>query len=124
MEVSSIGLLSLVAVLWGVTNPLLRLTSSGMKRESATLSRQIGSDFLYLLTNVSYWAVFGLNQAGSLLFYWTLGRVPLSTAVPLANSGTLVVSLLTEECIGTRINRLYSYLGVIFVSIGIYLCML
>ncbi|KAI6655500.1 putative membrane protein [Oopsacas minuta] len=125
MELLSIGLLSLVALLWGVTNPLLRSASSGLNNNKSTsITGQVGSDLWYLLTNISYWLVFGINQLGSLLFYWTLGRVSISSAVPLANAGTLVVTLLTEECIGTRINRLYSYVGVVFVGIGIYLCVL
>ena len=125
MEVLGLCLLSLVAILWGVTNPLLRTASSGMKDNTKTsLSRQVGSDLWYLITNISYWMVFGVNQVGSLVFYWSLGRVPLSSAVPLANSGTLVVTLLTEECIGTRIHRGYSYTGVALVGIGIYLCVL
>lgn len=116
--------LFLVAILWGVTNPLMKAGSKGV--ENAKLgSRYWGwlAELLFLVRQWQYVASFLLNQSGSVLFYWTVSRSDVSLVVPVTNSLTLVVTtvagrvLLKEGALPWR-----SYAGMALTLTGVTLC--
>ena len=116
--------LLLVALLWGLTNPLMKAGSRGV--ENAKLgSRYWGwfAEVLFLACQWRYVTSFLLNQCGSVLFYWTVSRSDVSLVVPVTNSLTLVVTtlagrvLLKEGAIPWR-----SYAGMALTLAGVTLC--
>ena len=116
--------LFLVALLWGVTNPLMKAGSKGV--ENAKLgSRYWGclAELLFLVRQWQYVASFLLNQSGSVLFYWTVSRSDVSLVVPVTNSLTLVVTtvagrvLLKEGALPWK-----SYAGMALTLAGVTLC--
>lgn len=46
-----------------------------------------------------------INLSGSVVYYYTLGHAELSMAVPITNAMTFVVTALTGQLIGERIER-------------------
>ena len=76
-----------VGAAWGLTNPLLRRESKPMaKATHRNKLAQISADLWFMVTHWRFTAAYLLNQAGSLLYYFLLGSVPVSTAVPVCNS--------------------------------------
>ena len=65
---------------------------------------------------------FLLNQCGSVLFYFTLASADLSLAVPISNSLTLLFTVLIGSYLGENIGFARSYVGMLFVMIGIGVC--
>lgn len=61
-------LLLLVGVIWGVTNPFLE---EGVKGKQEDLSWK---SFLKTILNFRFILPFGVNQLGSLLYYYGLGQ--------------------------------------------------
>ena len=61
--------LVVVSLLWGITNPLLKKTSSGIENihKDNSLS-QLFAQLIFLLSRWQYLAAFLANQSGSLLF--------------------------------------------------------
>lgn len=102
-----LGELVAVAALWGITNPLLRLGSEGIDRLEDT-----GSPVFNFLQEVrligrrlNYWVPFLLNQCGSLLYIWTLRKGRIVSAVPVANSLTLVFTALAGYYLGEGLPK-------------------
>ncbi len=88
-------------LLWGITDPLLKLFGKGGQAEE--------SPFLSLLkSNWRYAAAFCANQLGSVAFAASLAHCPLSAAAPVANvikfatSAATGVALLHERLPGPR----------------------
>ncbi|XP_061075894.1 transmembrane protein 234 isoform X3 [Conger conger] len=93
--------LTLVAVLWGGTNPFLKKGTEGIEEVKKTnVVLQFLGELKFLFLNMKYLVPFVLNQSGSVVYYFTLATTDLSLAVPVANSLTFLVTLLTGMILG------------------------
>lgn len=116
--------LLVVALLWGVTNPLMKAGSKGVENVKRG-SRYWGwlAELFFLARQWRYVASFLLNQTGSVLFYWTVSRSDVSLVVPVTNSLTLVVTtvagrvLLKEGALPWK-----SCAGMALILAGVSLC--
>src|SRR5690606_19023790 len=98
---STILMCLLVGLIWGTTNALIeRGVSSQNSSPKPKVERvwiiAVLYDLLELLLNWRVTLPYIANQAGSVLYYFTLGGSEMSLAVPLANSATLVWTLLAS----------------------------
>jgi len=105
-----------VALLWGVTNPLLKRGSSGIASRDQGKPIQsptsnpfvkvcrflagLAADFFFLLSRPLYLTSFAVNMCGSVLFYYTLSTSDLSIVVPLANSLTFIITTIVAYLLG------------------------
>ena len=107
--------LILVGALWGCTNPLLRQGAVAAADEN--LWRR--------LTQWRVWVPYLLNQAGSVLYYWTLGQSDLSLAVPICNALALVFSIVTSVfVVGEELRRpVGTVSGAVLVLVGVSMCL-
>jgi hypothetical protein len=140
LSVTEIICLVLVGAFWGCTNPLLRKGSteaassvtddSGSSRDDDSKeqrcflsSAQTVKTQLSKFRNVKVWLPYLLNQAGSVLFYFTLSKTDLSLAVPASNALALVFSVMTSHVIGERVNEpVKAVVGAALVTMGVALC--
>lgn len=141
-----------VGAFWGCTNPLLRrgAVQSNAKIAKSTTTKTIASSKInasllegcdrstsptkFLLSillslkhfqHVGVWLPYLLNQAGSLLFYFTLGNSEISLAVPICNGLALVFSIATSFVIGEGIeNPLQTIVGSSLVVLGVAICVM
>lgn len=116
----------LAALLWGVTNPLLKRYSRGLERQTDSKKRNgVLDDIKFLLKRPKYLVVQGLNLCGSVAFFFALRDVSVSIGSIATNSLafliTVVVSVfvLKEGDIQPR-----TYLGMFLVLLGTTLCTL
>ncbi|XP_076748837.1 transmembrane protein 234 homolog [Xylocopa sonorina] len=123
VSLDSIGALTLVALLWGATNPFIKKGAKGLENVKAS-SRfgQFFQELAFLLTNLKYLIPFIINQGGSLLYFLTLGSVDISLAVPVTNSLTFVVTAVTGWILGEEKIHRNTYIGMIFILVGTVLC--
>ena len=72
-----IGLI-FVGVIWGATNPYME---KGTKiAEVSKVERDFSwKSFIKTISNLKFLIPFGLNQSGSLLYYFLLGRISFFT---------------------------------------------
>mmetsp|Transcript_1329 Transcript_1329/g.1775 ORF Transcript_1329/g.1775 Transcript_1329/m.1775 type:complete len:132 (-) Transcript_1329:25-420(-) len=116
--------LVVVGVLWGCTNPLMKYGSKGItelpKKNNAIL--QFLSEFYFLFTRWQYLVPFLINMSGSVVFYKSLGDSELSLVVPITNSLTFLFTTLTSRMLGEQQLNKYSLVGIIFVLIGVSIC--
>ena len=113
-----------VALLWGVTNTLMKRGSSGVEAvgTGGALSGLL-KEIVFLVREWRYTIPFLVNQLGSVLFYWTVAHSELSLVAPVANSLTLVVTtvsgrlLLREDPLPPK-----TYIGMALTLTGITLC--
>lgn len=109
-----------VACLWGITNALLKEGASGVdKVQCEGKIKQILYEIRYLVLNWRYTVPFLINQAGSLLYFWTLSTANLSVAVPLTNSLTLVIATLVGKVLGEKTGGPSLYIGIILILTGV-----
>jgi hypothetical protein len=128
--------LLLVSALWGVTNPFLgrataadgtapppraRKRGGGAAAPPSPPPRQLLPSFL---SRLSFWALYGANQAGSLLYHALLGRSELTLVGPLANALTVVFTGLTAAfALGERAAlQPRALAGAALVCAGVALC--
>lgn len=112
----------LVALLWGVTNPLLRLgTKDITKVKCASIFHQIIQEIIYLIKNWRFTLPFLLNQCGSVFYYITLGKTNLSITVPVVNSMTFVVTVIVGYFLGEKLNKRVLF-GSAMITFGVTLC--
>lgn len=130
--------LSMIAVgaLWGCTNPLLRrgavqnkTISNGSDPGNSPPAAVTGDGWLSALETlkkfrrVQVWIPYALNQLGSVLFYFTLGKSEVSLAVPICNGLSLVFSIIASFLIGESIeDPVRTIVGSFLVVIGVALC--
>jgi hypothetical protein len=114
-----------VGAFWGLTNPLLEKSSSGMGKQQ-TRPGLIG-DLIYLFTNVAFLFVWAINQCGSALYMYTLSRgAPLSTALPASNALAFLFTAISSFLIGSldfkkrSLSRIFS--GCVLILVGFFLC--
>lgn len=88
-------LIVLAACFWGATNPFLKNGAIGLEEESSVFGK-----FVRLLKNWQFLVPFGLNQFGSLLYYYSMGQYPISIAVTVVNALTLIITTITSYALG------------------------
>jgi drug/metabolite transporter (DMT)-like permease len=131
--------LVLVGAFWGCTNPLLRKgsteandyssssSSAPVKQKQAspeTVAQKVAFS-LARFRHVRVWLPYLLNQAGSLLYYFTLSQSDLSLAVPICNGLSLVFSIVTTYLIGEKVDQpVRTAAGAALVVTGVALCLL
>lgn len=133
---TDIASLVLVGAFWGCTNPLLRQGStkvassthtSNLPNELSDSHSIVGfvSTQLSAFRHVSVWLPYAMNQAGSVLFYFTLSKIDISIAVPACNALALVFSIGTSWWILKEpVNRpVHTILGAGLVVGGVALCL-
>lgn len=114
-----------VGMLWGCTNPLIKLGSKGVtdlpKRSHPVM--QFLAETFFLFTRWQYLVPFLLNMCGSVVFFWSLGSAEISLVVPITNSLTFLFTTVTSQLLGeTRgVNR-STLAGMALVLIGVSIC--
>lgn len=117
--------LLLVSVLWGCTNPFLKRGTEGIENVTKTNKvAQLLAELRFLFLNIKYLVPFLLNQSGSVVYYYTLSTTELSFAVPVANSLTLLCTLLTGKFLGEEIGGKQAVVGMFLTMAGITLCII
>lgn len=117
--------LTVVACLWGSTNPYVKRGSVGIEHVKASNAVwQFLKELQFLVTNWKYMIPFLINQSGSIVYYLTLATADLSLAVPITNSLTFMFTTLTGKLLGERIRNKETYIGMLFVLAGVSLCVL
>ncbi|CAL8285107.1 unnamed protein product [Lota lota] len=117
--------LLLVALLWGCTNPFLKRGTEGIenvKRTNKVL--QVLAEVKFLFLNLQYLVPFLLNQLGSLVYYFTLATTDLSLAVPVTNSLTFLLTVLTGKILGEEFGGKRAVGGMFLTMVGITLCII
>ncbi|CAD7012601.1 transmembrane protein 234 homolog [Ceratitis capitata] len=115
------SILSLIGVglLWGATNPFIRLGSIGIESvNSGSRWRNLWLELRMITTRLNYWVPFLLNQMGSAMYVWTLQHTNLTIAVPVANSLSFAFTAVTGYFLGEKLPGKSIMIGTIFVCIG------
>ncbi|XP_033153276.1 transmembrane protein 234 homolog [Drosophila mauritiana] len=109
-----------VGLLWGVTNPFIRLGSQGIESVGDTGSkwRNFVQEARTIGSRWRYWIPFGLNQCGSALYVWTLQRASITVAVPVANSLSFAFTAITGYALGEKLPGRRVILGTLLVCCG------
>ena len=110
VSLSEIISMVIVAMFWGITNPLLRLGSKGVEKVSS-------EQFMMKIVHECIL----INQSVSVLYFWTLANTELSVAVPVVNSLTFIFTVVTGVILKERLDR-QTLFGSILITIGIILC--
>ena len=112
-----------VALVWGITNPLLKKGSVGVEKiKQCGRIRQLLSELRFLALRWQYVVPFAINQIGSVLYYVTIGQADISLAVPITNSLTFLVTSIAGRMMGERAPRITTYIGVVLVLVGVAIC--
>uniref|UniRef100_A0A8C8RLR6 Transmembrane protein 234 n=1 Tax=Pelusios castaneus TaxID=367368 RepID=A0A8C8RLR6_9SAUR len=102
---TTVSALLLVAALWGGTNPFLKTGTEGLEKvKQRNRLLQLLAEMKFLCFNYKYMVPFLFNQSGSIVYYFTLASTDLSLAVPLCNSMTLIVTMVTGKILGEDIG--------------------
>lgn len=114
------------ALLWGITDPLLKKFGTGFNERSPDSGnygfvRNLIREILFLLTNWKYVLTFISNQIGSVTFLWTLARCQMSVAVPVTNSLKFVTTFVTGQCLGEQKLNAKTLSGLILIVSGVIL---
>jgi len=118
--------LSIVAFLWGSTNPLLKYYSKGVESVGKKGKLPVFiAEFLFLFSNVKYLLSFLLNQSGSILYYITLANADLTLAVPISNSLTFIFTAISSRLLfKEEYLNLETICGMFFIVTGVMFCVL
>ncbi|XP_065368025.1 transmembrane protein 234 homolog [Calliphora vicina] len=115
------NILSLIAVgiLWGCTNPFIKLGSQGIEQiNTGSSAKNIWLELKTIALRLKYWVPFLLNQSGSVLYVWTLQSCNITVAVPVANSLTFAFTAITGYMLGERIPGKNIIIGTLLVCVG------
>ena len=114
-----------VALVWGITNPLLKKGSVGVEKiKRRGKLHQLLSELTFLALRWQYAVPFLINQTGSVLYYVTIGQADISLAVPITNSLTFLVTSIAGRMMGEKTPTTTTYFGVVLVLIGVACCIL
>ena len=119
VSLSSVVLVLVTALLWGATDALMKAVSPPVQPGNSSLT----SYFLSLLRSPAYLVCLLSNQAGSVLYYYSLATAPLSLVSPVVNTGKVLVNfsvgrLLLGESQPLSLRKLA---GLTFILVGILL---
>ncbi|XP_037811465.1 transmembrane protein 234 homolog [Lucilia sericata] len=115
------NILSLLAVglLWGCTNPFIKLGSQGIEKiNTGSSAKNLWLEMKTIVWRLKYWIPFLLNQSGSVLYVWTLQTCNITVAVPVANSLTFAFTAITGYMLGEKIPGKNIIVGTLLVCIG------
>ena len=115
VSVGSVVVILVTAVVWGTTDACMKYLSPPVQSSSS-----LGSYFLSLLTSPAYILCLGCNQAGSLLYYYSLATAPLSLVSPVVNTGKVLVNVIVGRLLGETIT-LNKLTGLSLILLGIVL---
>jgi len=128
-QVSKSGFwLTLVGILWGCSNPLMKLGSEGITKFSNQNQNhnsvvKIILEFWYLFTRWQYVIPFLINMIGSVIFFYSLSQLDLSLVGPICNSLTFLFTTITSRFLfPTEKITKQMLLGMLFVVIGVAIC--
>lgn len=117
--------LTVVAGLWGATNPLIKHHSKGVENIKADGKfNKLVAEFTFLFLNWKYLLSFLLNQSGSIVYYITLASADLTLAVPITNSLTFIFTALSSRFLGEKTLNWETACGMLSVVVGVLLCVL
>ncbi|GFO03139.1 transmembrane protein 234-like [Plakobranchus ocellatus] len=123
MHLAEAMYLTIVAALWGLTNPLLKKNSQGIEViQCKGKISQMFAEITFLVSNWKYIVSFLLNQTGSLVYYITLSTADLTLAVPITNSMTFIFTAVSSHIMGERLLNAYILSGIALVAAGVLLC--
>ena len=114
----------LAAVLWGVTNPLLKRYSAGFHTAERE-KRSAWDDVVFLVKRPRYLVTQIANLLGSVAFFAALRDVSVSTGSIVTNSLAFVITVIMSVWVlkeGTVQPR--TYCGMVFVLLGTSICTL
>lgn len=112
-----------VALVWGITNPLLKKGSVGIEKiKRPGRLRQLLAELKFLALRWQYLVPFLVNQTGSVLYYLTIGQADISLAVPITNSLTFLVTCVAGRLMGEKPLSVWTYCGLVLVLIGVICC--
>ncbi|CAF1145099.1 unnamed protein product [Rotaria sordida] len=115
----------LTAFIWGITNWFLKQGSTGLQKiKYDNRVKQFGAEIWYFLTNAQYWIPFLLNQCGSVLYYYSLSKTDFSTAVPVTNALTLLITYLCDVISRPQLLNSRFLIGMLCVTSGVALCVI
>lgn len=80
-----------------------------------SLVRFIGS----LLVNPYFWVALFIYGAATVLWVFTLSRVPLSRAMPFVALTFAIVPIVSVVALGEKLNLAY-WIGVAIIAAGVY----
>eukprot|EP00112_Aurelia_sp_Birch-Aquarium-sp1_P020007 Seg506.3 transcript_id=Seg506.3/GoldUCD/mRNA.D3Y31 product="Transmembrane protein 234-like" protein_id=Seg506.3/GoldUCD/D3Y31 len=122
MLLGNILTLFAVALIWGITNPFMKSGVQGLEKvKKSSLMKQLVAELWHLVKSWRYMLPFLINQGGSLLFYIAISKTDISLAVPIVNSLTLVVTLITGSFLGEKVNKSLVF-GICMVMAGVSIC--
>uniref|UniRef100_A0A0A1WMA9 Transmembrane protein 234 homolog n=1 Tax=Zeugodacus cucurbitae TaxID=28588 RepID=A0A0A1WMA9_ZEUCU len=108
-----------VGLLWGATNPFIRLGSAGIDTvDTGSRWRNLWLELCMIGSRLNYWIPFTLNQLGSVLYVWTLQHTNITVAVPIANSLSFAFTAVTGYCLGERLPGKSVLIGTLMVCFG------
>ncbi|KAH8375341.1 hypothetical protein KR200_009939, partial [Drosophila serrata] len=109
-----------VGLLWGVTNPFIRLGSQGIEsvKDTGSKWRNFLQEARTIGSRWRYWIPFGLNQCGSALYVWTLQSASITVAVPVANSLSFAFTAITGYALGEKLPGKKVILGTLLICCG------
>jgi hypothetical protein len=112
--------LIVTGILWGTTNVALETnTENDSKIHNSKSTKEF---FLNLIKNFKFLMFYGLNQLGSILFYFFLTFTNLAIGSLIANGVTFFTSYLCEIYIGTKKVSVDGMIGIFLVLVGLYFC--
>uniref|UniRef100_A0A914WXW9 Transmembrane protein 234 n=1 Tax=Plectus sambesii TaxID=2011161 RepID=A0A914WXW9_9BILA len=131
-----IGSIMVVSLMWGGTNPLLRIgsRSASARSQSSTSSSSSSSGGASRLLRpfLEMWALLKdwrfsiplmINQMASVLFIVLLASLPLTVVVPVVNSLTFLVTAVVGFLLGEPTASFRLWLGTYCILIGIGICL-
>ena len=118
VSLGSVVLIVVTAVLWGATDACMKYLAP----PGQTSSSSLGSYFLSLVRSPAYLLCLAGNQAGSLLYYYSLATAPLSLVSPVVNTGKVLVNVSVGRLLGETVTfRKLIGLSVILLGISLQL---
>lgn len=114
-----------VAMLWGISNPLMKRGSKGITslQKSGSPLRDFFAEYYFLFSRPLYVTAFLINISGSVLYYYSLGHREISLIVTVTNSLTFLITTLTSKFLGEEGINTYTYIGMVFVLVGVGICL-
>jgi hypothetical protein len=119
-------LIFLVGFIWGVTNPLLSMTSK--PDDAKTDKKQLQTNFVQKILNwLPFLIVFGINQVGSLFNIILLGIGDLATIAPFTNTIGFMITAFVEAVFFSHVVKrkmtLEYVCGLLCIAVGTWIAM-
>lgn len=122
----------LTALLWGVTNPLLKRYSAGFADDAKQQQQQSDSsnnegggalrDVKFLLSRPKYLITQIVNLSGTVVFAKALESADMSIASVAANALALAITCVVSALLGDSKLTLRGIVGIFFVTVGLGMC--